>query len=342
MRQQVPATMHAVAISKPGGPEVLQAITCATPTPQPGEVLIQVRAAGVNGHDLGQRRRGSHPIAAGETELPGLEVSGTVIATAQDVTTIQVGDSVCALMRGGGYAEFATADQGCCLRLPKGFDWVQAAALPEACFTIWSNVFIDAALKPGETMLMNGGAGGIGATAIQLATALGSTVFATTRGPQKVAKCLSLGAKRVLDTTQEDYVSVLAQETHGKGIDVIVEVVAGDYLMRDLEALGEGGRLVIIGAAKGTRAEIDTSLMSRKRLRMMSSILRPRTIAYKTQLRDALLRTVWPLYDVRRIMPVIDSTFPLPRAAAAHERMESGQHFGKVILVADETIAGGG
>jgi NADPH2:quinone reductase len=241
-------------------------------------------------------------------------------------------------MRGGGYAEYATANEGCCLPLPRGFDWVQAAALPEACFTIWSNVFIDAALKPGETMLMNGGAGGIGATAIQLAGALGSTVFATTRGPQKVAQCLSLGAKRVLDTMREDFVSVLAEETGGKGIDVIVEVVAGDYLIRDLEALGEGGRLVIIGAAKGTRAEIDTSLMSRKRLAMMSSILRPRTIAYKTSVRDALLRTVWPLYDERRIAPVIDSTYPLSRASAAHERMESGLHFGKVILVADAMV----
>jgi NADPH2:quinone reductase len=325
--------MRAVAISKPGGPEVLQAITCPTPTPQPGEVLIKVKAAGVNGHDLGQRRRGSHPIAPGETELPGLEVAGEVVARAADVTTIEVGDSVCALMRGGGYAEFATANQGCCLPLPRGFDWVQAAALPEACFTIWSNVFIDAALEPGETMLMNGGAGGIGATAIQLATALGSTVFATTRGPQKVAQCLSLGAKRVLDTMHEDFVAVLAQETQGKGIDVIVEVVAGDYLIRDLEALAEGGRLVIIGAAKGPRAEIDTSLMSRKRLRMMSSILRPRTIAYKSSLRDALLHRVWPLYDARRITPVIDSTYTLSQASAAHERMESGRHFGKVILV---------
>ncbi len=333
MSQPIPASMHAVAISKPGGPEVLQAITCPTPAPQPGEVLIKVKAAGVNGHDLGQRRRGSHPIAPGETELPGLEVAGEVVARARDVTTIEVGDSVCALMRGGGYAEFATANQGCCLPLPRGFDWVQAAALPEACFTIWSNVFIDAALKPGETMLMNGGAGGIGATAIQLATALGSTVFATTRGPKKVAQCLTLGAKRVLDTMHEDFVSVLAEETHGKGIDVIVEVVAGDYLIRDLETLGEGGRLVIIGAAKGPRAEIDTSLMSRKRLRMMSSILRPRTIAYKTLLRDALQRSVWPLYDARRIAPVIDSTYPLSSASAAHERMESGQHFGKVILV---------
>jgi len=327
--------MHAVAIASPGGPQVLQMVTRPTPTPLPGEVLIKVRAAGVNGHDLGQRRRGSHPIAPGETELPGLEVSGEVVATSEGVTRIQVGDSVCALMRGGGYAEFATANEGCCLPLPRGFDWVQAAALPEACFTIWSNVFIDAALKPGETMLMNGGAGGIGATAIQLAGALGSTVFATTRGPQKVAQCLSLGAKRVLDTMREDFVSVLAEETGGKGIDVIVEVVAGDYLMRDLEALAEGGRLVIIGAAKGTRAEIDTSLMSRKRLALMSSILRPRTIAYKTSLRDALLRTVWPLYDERRIAPVIDSTYPLSRASAAHERMESGLHFGKVILVAD-------
>jgi NADPH2:quinone reductase len=338
MNHPIPMNMHAVAIARAGGPDVLQAVTCPTPKPLAGEVLIQVRAAGVNGHDLGQRRRGSHPIAPGETELPGLEVSGEVVATAPGVTTIQVGDSVCALMRGGGYAEFATANEGCCLPLPRGFDWVQAAALPEACFTIWSNVFIDAALKPGETMLINGGAGGIGATAIQLASALGSTVFATTRGPKKVAQCLSLGAKRVLDAMREDFVSVLAEETGGKGIDVIVEVVAGDYLIRDLEALGEGGRLVIIGAAKGTRAEIDTSLMSRKRLAMMSSILRPRTIAYKTSVRDALLRTVWPLYDERRIAPVIDSTYPLSRASAAHERMESGLHFGKVILVADAMV----
>jgi NADPH:quinone reductase len=281
---------------------------------------------------LGQRRRGSHPIAPGETDLPGLEVAGEIVALGDGVSQHKIGDAVCALMRGGGYAEYATASEFTCMPLPQGFDWVRAASLPEACFTVWSNVFIDAGLKSGERMLMNGGAGGIGVTAIQIAAALGSLVYATTRGATKVASCLALGAIRVIDTTREDFVAVLAAETQGKGIDVIVEVVAGDYLNRDLEALAEGGRIVIIGAAKGPKAEIDTSLMSRKRLRIMSSILRPRTVAYKKLLAEQLLENVWPLYNQGRLLPIIDSTFPLTQALQAHQRMESGQHFGKVVL----------
>ena len=328
----IPSTMRAVEISGGGGPEMLRLTMRTTPQPKPGEVLIKVRAAGVNGHDLGQRRRGSHPIAAGETDLPGLEVSGEVAALGDGVSRLKVGDAVCALMRGGGYAEYATATESACLPPPQGFDWVHSAALPEACFTIWSNVFVDAGLKAGERVLINGGAGGIGVTAIQMAAALGAVVYVTTRGAQKVAGCLSLGASRVIDTTTEDFVAALAADTDGKGMDVIVDVVAGDYVNKDLEVLGEGGRLVIIGAARGTKAEIDTSLMSRKRLRMMSSILRPRTVAYKAMLAEHLLDKVWPLYEQGRIKAVIDSTFPLEQASKAHERMESGRHFGKVIL----------
>jgi NADPH2:quinone reductase len=332
MDSNVPKTMHAVEIAGGGGPDMLRWVRRPTPSPKPGEVLIKVRAAGVNGHDLGQRRRGGHPIAQGETDLPGLEVSGEVTALGEGAARHKIGDAVCALLRGGGYAEYATASELSCMPLPDGFDWVRSASLPEACFTVWSNVFVDGALKAGEKMLMNGGAGGIGVTAIQIASALGSVVYATTRGPGKAARCSSLGARRVIDTIEEDFVAVIAAETQGSGVDVIVEVVAGDYVNRDLEALGEGGRLVIIGAARGPKAEIDTSLMSRKRLRIMSSILRPRSIAYKAMLAGELLKHVWPLYSDGRIIPVIDSTFPLEQAARAHERMESGNHFGKVVL----------
>jgi NADPH2:quinone reductase len=335
MDNAAPKTMHAVEISAAGGPEVLRWSRRATPEPKSGEVLIKVMAAGVNGHDLGQRRRGGHPIAPGETDLPGLEVSGEVAALGEGATRHKIGDSVCALMRGGGYAEYATANELVCMPLPEGFDWVRSASLPEACFTVWSNVFVDAGLKSGETMLMNGGAGGIGVTAIQIASALGSVVYASTRGPDKTARCAMLGARRVIDTNVEDFEAVLAAETHGSGVDVIVEVVAGDYINKDLEALGEGGRLVIIGAARGPKAEIDTSLMSRKRLRIMSSILRPRSIAYKAMLAGELLAHVWPLYNTGRIVPVIDSTFPLGQAARAHQRMESGNHFGKVVLTVE-------
>lgn len=335
MHDTAPKTMHAVEIAAAGGPDVLRWSRRDTPLPKPGEVLIKVKAAGVNGHDLGQRKRGGHPIAPGETDLPGLEVSGEVIALGEGAALHRIGDSVCALMRGGGYAQYATANELACLPLPDGFDWVRSASLPEACFTVWSNVFVDAALKSGETMLMNGGAGGIGVTAIQIASALGTVVYATTRGPGKAARCAALGARRVIDTTAEDFVPVLAAETHGAGVDVIVEVVAGDYLNKDLEALGEGGRLVIIGAARGPKAEIDTSLMSRKRLRIMSSILRPRSIPYKAMLADELRKHVWPLYNDGRIAPVIDSTFPLEQAAQAHRRMESGNHFGKVVLTVE-------
>jgi NADPH2:quinone reductase len=332
MTATLPKTMHAVEIPTGGPAEVLRWVERPTPEPKAGEVLIRVRAAGVNGHDLGQRRRGSHPIAPGETDLPGLEVSGEVVALGAGAGRLKIGDEVCALMRGGGYAEYATAHETVCLPLPAGFDWVRGAALPEAAFTVWSNVFIDAGLKTGETLLMNGGGGGIGVAAIQIAAALGAVVYASTRGSDKVGKCRALGARRVVDTTTEDFVAVLRAETQGRGLDVIVEVVAGDYINRDLEALAEGGRLVIIGAAKGPKAEIDTSLMSRKRLRMMSSILRPRTIEYKAMLAAELLDKVWPLYGDGTLRPIIDSTFPLEQAARAHARMESGQHFGKVIL----------
>jgi NADPH2:quinone reductase len=335
MDKIAPRTMHAVEIAAAGGPDVLRWSRRPTPIPKAGEVLIKVRAAGVNGHDLGQRRRGGHPIAPGETDLPGLEVSGEVTALGEGAARHKIGDAVCALMRGGGYAEYATANELACMPLPDGFDWVRSASLPEACFTVWSNVFVDAGLKAGETLLMNGGAGGIGVTAIQIASALGAVVYATTRGSVKAAKCSSLGARRVIDTTAEDFAAVLAAETLGSGLDVIVEVVAGDYINKDLEALGEGGRLVIIGAARGPKAEIDTSLMSRKRLRIMSSILRPRSIAYKAMLAEELLKHVWPLYNSGRIVPVIDSTFPLEQAARAHERMESGNHFGKVVLTVE-------
>jgi NADPH2:quinone reductase len=306
------------------------------PEPGPGEVLIEVFAAGVNGHDVHQLHRGGHPIEPGETDLPGLEVAGRVAGLGAGVTAWSIGDSVCALLRGGGYAEYATALEGNCLPVPQGLDWVQAASLPETLFTVWSNVVVDCGLSEGESFLMNGGTSGIGVTAIQALSALGYTVFATARGADKARFCERLGAQRGIDYETEDFPTVIAQETGGKGVNVILDIVGGDYLGKDLDALASGGRLVFIGAARGFRTEVDIQKLMRKRLRLCGSLLRPRPPAYKAQVAQALKARVWPLIESGRFVPVVDRTYPLAEAAAAIAHLEARQHIGKVILVVRE------
>jgi len=314
-----------------------QAMPTRRPIPQPakGEILIAVRAAGVNGHDVHQLHAGGHPLRPGETDLPGLEVAGEIVAIGEGVTKWSPGDAVCALLRGGGYAEYALAPEGSCLPKPPNLDWTQAAALPETYCTVWSNVFIDSGLLPGETFLINGGTSGIGVAAIQIAHVLGHQVFATARGSEKVRLCERLGADRAIDYESEDFAQVIIERTEGRGVDVILDIVAGDYLGKDIDALAEGGRLVFIGGARGFVAELDIRKLMRKRLRVAGSLLRPRPDAFKAQIVSALLERVWPHLRAGRIDPMVDRCFPLDQAAAAIRYVEERRHVGKVVLTAD-------
>ncbi|MEM8935259.1 MAG: NAD(P)H-quinone oxidoreductase [Pseudomonadota bacterium] len=324
--------MNAIEITGPGGPEVLGAASRPIPKPGVNEVLIRVRAAGVNGHDLHQRHRGHHPIAPGETDLPGLEVSGEIERIGDGVEEFVAGDKVCALLRGGGYAEYVVAPVGQVLPIPAGLNWTQAAALPEACFTVWSNVYVEAALQPGESFLMNGGTSGIGVTATQIVSSLGNRVFATAGGAKKCDFVKSLGAHRVIDYHTEDFEKVIEAETEGAGVDVILEIVCGDYLQKDLNVLGNYGRLTIIGAAKGVNEQLDLRAMVVKQLTLRGTLLRPKSLDYKKDIKDALLKKVWPLVEEGRIKAVVDSVFALNDASAAHQKMEDRKHIGKVVL----------
>jgi NADPH2:quinone reductase len=300
--------------------------------PGPGEVLIRVHAAGVNGHDVHHRHNGSHPIEPGETDLPGLEVSGVIEACGAGVTGWKVGDKTCALVRGGGYAEYCLARFEHCMPIPPGFTMLQAASLPETCFTVWSNVYVESALKPGERFLMNGGTSGIGVTAIQIASALGSEVYATAGGPDKCATCESLGAKHTIDYQKQDFAEVLPSLTGGKGIDVILDIICGDYIPRDVKVLAIDGRLAVIGTSRGSDVQLDFTHVMRKRLKLTGSLLRPRSIAYKTHLAQALRQRVWPLIEQGAVLPVIYRVFDAADAAQAHALMESSAHVGKIVL----------
>jgi NADPH2:quinone reductase len=328
--------MRAVEVAEGGGPpEALRPVWRERPKAAEGEVLIRVKAAGVNGHDLGHRRRGSHPIGPGESDLPGLEVSGEIAAIGGDVSAWRVGDAVCALLRGGGYAQYAVAKQGQCLPVPSGYSWVEAAALPETAFTVWSNLFIDAGLRPGQTFLMNGGTSGIGVTAIQIASALGVTVLATARGPDKCAAALANGAAHVIDYEAEDVGEAVRRLTQGRGVNVVLDIVGGDSIPMAVASLAQNGVLIMIGAAKGSLATVDFGPVYRKALTITGSLLRPRPVDFKARVAAELLEQVWPLYAARRIQPVIDSTYPLEQAALSHARLESRAHIGKVVLTAD-------
>jgi NADPH2:quinone reductase len=330
--------MRAVEISQAGGPEVLRPVRRPKPAPAPGDVLIRVAAAGVNGHDLHQRHDGTHPIRPGESDLPGLEVAGVVEAVGEGVDDLKAGDAVCALLRGGGYAEYATARAAHCLPAPRGLSWVEAASLPETCFTVWSNVFIEARLQPGERFLMNGGSSGIGVTAIQIARRLGAEVYATAGGPEKVQACRDLGAQVVADYRTEDFVEVIRRATDGQGVDVILDIVGGDYLPGDIEILRLDGRLILIGVARGATAEIDFMPVVRKRLVLTGSTLRPRSDQYKAKVAQDLRERVWPLYESGQLRPVVHGTFPLEEAASAHALMEARSHTGKVVLTVDTEV----
>ena len=324
--------MRAVEISTPGPPEVLKLVERPDPTPGAGEVLIRVAAAGVNRPDILQRK-GAYPPPPGASDLPGLEVAGTIEGLGSGVTEWRAGDRVCALLAGGGYATLCTAPAVQCLPIPKAMAFTSAAALPETFFTVWTNVFDRGRLKKGETALFHGGSSGIGTTAIQLAVARGARVFATAGSDEKCRACEQLGAERGINYRTEDFVAVIKEVTGGRGVDLILDIVGGDYIARDLAALAIEGRLVVIGFMGGDSATIDFRRVLGRRLTITGSTLRPRSPEEKGQIAAALRREVWPLLESGMVKPVIYRTFPLDQAAAAHVLMESSEHIGKIVLV---------
>jgi NADPH:quinone reductase len=327
----IPKFMNAIAITAKGGPEVLQMREAAVPTPGPGEILIAVKAAGVNRPDIMQRV-GLYPAPKGHSELPGLEVSGTVAAVGPGCTRFKLGDAVMALVNGGGYAHYCVADENAAMAKPAGLSFEDAAAIPETFYTVWHNVFERGALKAGEKFLIHGGSSGIGVTAIQLTKAFGATVFATAGSADKCAACVKLGADRAIDYTKEDFAEIIKADTAGKGVDVILDMVGGDYIERNIKSLADDGRLINIAYQKGSSATIDFMRVMLKRLTITGSTLRVRSPDVKAGIARAVESKVLPLVVSGKIKVHIDSTFDLADASAAHARMESSQHIGKIVL----------
>lgn len=327
----LPETMTCIEISTPGDADVLKPVSRPLPLVAKGQVLIKVAAAGINRPDVLQRQ-GAYPPPPGASDLPGLEVSGHIAALGEGVGQWQLGDAVCALTAGGGYAQYVTADARHCLAVPAGLDLVQAAALPETLFTVWHNVFERGGLKAGERFLVHGGASGIGTTAIQLAKAMGATVFTTANGAVKCAACRELGADRAIDYATEDFVEVIKAETGGKGVNVILDMVGGDYLPRNVKCLAMDGRLVNIAFLKGPVAEMNMMAVMLKRLTLTGSTLRPQSDEVKARMAEGLKTTVWPLVAAGKIRPLIHAAFPLAQASQAHRLMESNVHVGKIVL----------
>jgi NADPH2:quinone reductase len=327
----LPRAMRVVEIAEPGGPEVLKPARRPPPAPGHGEILIKVAAAGVNRPDALQRA-GAYDPPKGASDLPGLEVSGEVVALGPEAHRWRVGDRVCALTPGGGYAEYVTAPEGHALPWPERLSAEEAAALPETFFTVWTNVFDRAALRPGETLLVHGGSSGIGTTAIQLARVFGARVFCTVGSAEKAAVCERLGAERAINYREEDFVEIVREATGGRGADVILDMVGGDYIPRNVKLAAESGRIVFIAFLNGPKVALNFAQVMVKRLTLTGSTLRPRTVAEKSAIADALRAQVWPLIESGRIGPVMDSTYPLEEAAAAHARMESSGHIGKIVL----------
>ncbi len=323
--------MRCVAIREPGGPEVLVPEERPIPEPGPGEVLIRVAAAGVNRPDILQRL-GRYAPPPGVSDLPGLEVAGTIERVGPGVTEWSAGDRVCALLAGGGYAEYAVAPAPQCLPVPAGLTSLEAAALPEVMFTVWTNVFERGRLAAGESILVHGGSSGIGTAAIQLAKALGARVFATAGSADKCAACTGLGAERCVNYREADFVSVLRDATGGRGVDVVLDMVGGDYVARDLDLLAPEGRLVQIGLLGGAKATINLSAIMQKRLTLTGSTLRPRSVEEKGRLARAVQAHVWPLLESGAVRVPVHATFPLADAAAAHRTMEASGHIGKLVL----------
>jgi len=331
MKDDVPHQMNAVIIDGAGGPDVLRMKPQRTPVPKAGELLIKVAAAGVNRPDVLQRM-GQYPVPAGASTLPGLEVGGSVAAVGEGVTEWKEGDAVCALTPGGGYAEFAIAPASSCLPIPRGLTVAEAATLPETFFTVWSNVFDRGRLQPGEILLVQGGSSGIGVTAIQIAHALGHRVFATAGSAEKCAACEKLGAERAVNYKTEDFVEIIKAATGGKGVDVILDMVAGDYVARELKLLNPEGRIVFIAFLGGVKGTINIGEVMFKRITITGSTLRPRSVEFKAAIAHALRNKVWPLIEAGKIKPVVHATFPLAQAAKAHALMESSTHIGKIVL----------
>jgi putative PIG3 family NAD(P)H quinone oxidoreductase len=327
----LPAEMRVVEISGPGGPEVLTPASRQVPRPAAGEILIRVHAAGVNRPDALQRA-GAYDPPPGASDLPGLEAAGEVVAVGPGGSRWMVGDRVCALLPGGGYAEYALTHQDHALPVPAGMEMVDAAGLCETFFTVWSNVFVRGRLAGGESLLVHGGSSGIGTTAIQLAAARGARVFATAGSEAKCQACLDLGAELAINYRAADFVEAVRAATDGRGVDVILDMVGGDYLPRDVRALAPEGRLVMIAHQRGSKVELNFAQVMMKRLTITGSTLRPQSVEAKARIADGLRREVWPLLDAGRIAPVIDRTFPLDSAAEAHERLETSEHVGKIIL----------
>jgi len=325
------ATMKAIEISEPGGPRALQPTERPVPEPGTGEILVRVNCAGVNRPDVLQRQ-GAYPPPKGASDIPGLEISGTVEALGPGASKFSQGDAVCALVPGGGYAEFAVAHESNTLPVPRGFTFAEAAAIPETYFTVWHNVFQRGGLKPGETLLVHGGTSGIGTTAIQLAKAFGSTVITTAGSAEKCAAAEKLGADLAVNYREADFVAAVKEATDGRGADVILDMVGGDYITRNYQAAAVEGRIVQIAFLAGRKAEADFSLLMVKRLTHTGSTLRARSVEFKASLAAELHEKVWPLFAERKVQPVMDMFYPLHEAWRAHERMEAGSHIGKIVL----------
>jgi NADPH2:quinone reductase len=331
----VPSSMSYVGLSEHGGPDNLVVTEGRTPHPRNGELLVRVEAAGINRPDVLQRK-GDYPPPPDASPILGLEIAGEVVAIGDDVTGYEIGDKVCALANGGGYAQYCVVPATQALPFPRGFDAVKAAALPETFFTVWANLFMMAGLKPGESVLIHGGSSGIGTTAIQLAGAFGSRVFTTAGTAEKCEACLALGASRAINYRNEDFCTVIAEETGKAGVDVILDMIGAAYFERNLKSLSRDGRLSIIAFLGGTFAEkVSLAPILQKRLHLMGSAMRPRTAAEKQAIRDELLEKVWPLLEDERIAPVVHAVMPYAQAATGHRMMEHGDHIGKIMLTFD-------
>ena len=328
----LPETMIAIDPNGPGGPEVLQPVTCPVPKPGVNEVLIKVAAAGVNRPDVVQRK-GLYPPPPGAPTIPGLEVSGTIVALGDGVDAAHLGQAVCALVSGGGYAEYCVAPVGQCLPVPASLSMAEAAALPETLFTVWTNLFERAYAVEGDTVLVHGGTSGIGTMAIMLGKLFALTVIVTCGSDDKCAAAKAIGADHAINYKTQDFVAEVAAITGGKGVNAVLDMVAGDYVPRNLACLAEDGRHVTIAVQGGVKAEINMAAVMVRRLTLTGSTLRPRSTAFKALVADELHRTVWPFVDSGRLKPVMDQSFPLAEAGAAQARMEAGDHVGKIVLI---------
>lgn len=327
----VPATMTAIGISSPGGPEVLVPEQRPVPQPTPGEVLVKVEAAGVNRPDVMQRK-GLYPPPPGASDIPGLEIAGTVVALGEGANRFQIGDRICALVSGGGYAQYCPAPEATALPIPAALSAAEAAALPETVFTVWSNVFQRGGLQAGEWLLVHGGASGIGTTAIQLAKAFGARVIVTAGSDEKCDACLKLGADVAVNYRDQDFAPVVKSATGGKGANVILDIIGGPYIQKNYEVAAVDGRIVQIAFQKGSKAEVDFMRLMLKRLTHTGSTLRSRPLSEKAALAAEVVEKVWPLVEAGTLRPVMDTAFPLTDAAGAHARMDASAHIGKIVL----------